>query len=243
MLNNTGWKASIAQYFEGAPELVLLDLDGTLIDSVPDLASAVDTMLMALGQQPAGEARVRNWVGNGADRLIRRALCDGDEVQAQALAKDVVAAARPHFDRAYLEVLHQATGAFAGVEVWLQQCSTTKVLITNKPRQFTLPLLESLGWSDLFQAIYCGDDLPEKKPSPLPLLAACEQCQVSTDRAIMIGDSKNDIEAAKAAGIASVAVTYGYNHGEDVRLSEPEWVIDAFSELSSAFSKERQITS
>jgi len=228
-----GWNAALKAHFAPAagPQLLLLDLDGTLIDSVPDLAAAVDAMLLGLQRMPAGEEKVSHWVGNGADVLIRRALCAGDEQAAVALAADDVTPARALFDAAYLQALHHATGAYPGVSEWLQRVTTPKVLITNKPRLFTLPLLASLGWSDYFVQILCGDDLAEKKPSPMPLLHACQTQNVTPEQALMIGDSRNDIQAAKAAGIASVAVTYGYNHGEDIAASKPDWMVENLLQL------------
>ncbi|MCD8523677.1 MAG: phosphoglycolate phosphatase [Saccharospirillaceae bacterium] len=227
------WNAALSAHFTATagPQLLLLDLDGTLIDSVPDLAAAVDTMLLGLGRDAAGAERVSHWVGNGADLLIRRALCSGDEQAAVALAAEVVKPARALFDQAYLSVLHDATGAYPGVSEWLQRVTTAKVLITNKPRLFTLPLLQSLGWEEYFVQVLCGDDLAEKKPSPMPLLHACQTQNITPQQALMIGDSRNDIQAAKAAGIASVAVTYGYNHGEDIHSARPDWVVDNLLQL------------
>ncbi|MBU2037617.1 MAG: phosphoglycolate phosphatase [Gammaproteobacteria bacterium] len=227
------WNAALSAHFAVAsgPQLLLLDLDGTLIDSVPDLAAAVDIMLAGLGRAAAGTENVSHWVGNGADMLIRRALCNGDEQAAVELATGHVQPARALFDQAYLNALHHATGAYPGVSEWLQQVSVPKVLITNKPRLFTLPLLQSLGWEEYFVQVLCGDDLAEKKPSAMPLLHACQTQNVTPQQALMIGDSRNDIQAAKAAGIASVAVTYGYNHGEDIHSARPDWVVDNLLQL------------
>ena len=215
----------------GQPQLILLDLDGTLVDSVPDLSAAIDSMLVAMQRLPAGEAAVARWVGNGADMLIRRALCLGNEEQALALSAADVIPARTLFDRAYLAVLSRATGAFPGVERFLGDTSAPKVLITNKPRLFTLPLLRSLGWEHHFSKILCGDDLPQKKPAPEPLLHACEWHRTAPGQTLMIGDSRSDIAAAQAAGVPCVAVTYGYNHGEDIALSKPDLLVHSLEEL------------
>ncbi|GAA6144268.1 phosphoglycolate phosphatase [Thalassolituus maritimus] len=212
------------------PELLLLDLDGTLIDSVPDLAKAVDSMLGILGMSLAGPERVARWVGDGADMLVRRALADGDEDAAKTLMQAQVTNARQYFDSAYMRCLHQATGAFPGVDEFLQ-ATGKKVLITNKPRQFTEPLITSLGWDSHFEFLLCGDDLSERKPSPVPVLHACKELGISVENTLMVGDSRADIQAAKSAGVASVAVTYGYNHGEDIRGSAPDLVIDSLNQL------------
>ena len=229
------WSQALQAHFGAAgPQLVLLDLDGTLIDSVPDLTTAVDTMLAGLNRPAAGAENVSHWIGNGADRLIRRALCDGDEAAALALPTAAVQPARALFDTAYLQALHQATGAYPGVAEFLQrlqQAGVPMVLITNKPRLFTLPLLESLGWLPCFAQVLCADDLAEQKPSPLPLLHACAQQQVAPAQTLMIGDSRNDMQAAKAAAVACAAVTYGYNHGADIAASAPDWAVDNLLQL------------
>lgn len=226
------WSTALKQALHGqSPDCVLLDLDGTLINSVPDLASAVDAMLCDIGRAPAGAERVSHWVGNGADWLIRRALTDGDETAAGALAADIVAQVRPLFDRAYLSALHHATGAYPGVDAFLRACPCPMVLITNKPRLFTEPLLHSLGWSSYFALVLCADDLPEKKPSPMPLLYACQQLGFSPTQGLMVGDSRHDIQAAHAAGMVSVAVPYGYNHGDDIALSQPTLLVSSLLEL------------
>lgn len=220
------FNSAISAHFGGDPKLLLLDLDGTLVNSIPDLAKATDTMLVALGRPAAGAERVTHWVGNGIDKLVLRALANGDESQLSNIPQQQLQAARIPFDQAYLQTLTQATGAYAGVEQWLAEVQIPKVLITNKARKFTEPLVRSMGWDKYFVQIICGDDLAEKKPSPLPLLHACQTQQVSPEQALMFGDSRNDIKAAKAANIASVAVTYGYNYGENIALAQPNWLVD-----------------
>ena len=223
MLFNT----DIQTYFRGDPRLLLLDLDGTLVNSIPDLAQATDAMLDALGRPKVGMATVTHWVGNGVDRLVCRALAQGDERLADQVSEQQLQHARQYFDAAYLQVLTHATGAYPGVEAWLARTADLpKVLITNKARKFTEPLIASIGWRHHFQFVLCGDDLPEKKPSPLPLLHACQRMGIEPETALMVGDSRNDIEAALAAGIASVAVTYGYNYGEAIACANPTWTVD-----------------
>lgn len=213
------------------PKALLFDLDGTLVDSVPSLAQAVDAMLHALGYPPAGEQQVRLWVGNGAERLIRRALACGDETAALALNKDVVACAGEHFNHHYMQAVQQAAKVYDGVEYMLANLPVPAALVTNKPRQFTEPLLESLAWQSHFPVLICGDDLATKKPSAEPLLFACQALAVDATQALMVGDSRTDIAAARAAGMACAAVTYGYNHGEPVAQSEPDWLLDNVLEL------------
>ncbi|GGY34802.1 phosphoglycolate phosphatase 1 [Bacterioplanes sanyensis] len=223
------WHSAVGERF--TPQAVLFDLDGTLIDSVPDLTQAIDAMLQHLGNAAAGEEKVSHWVGNGADALVRRALCDGDENAAMALTPEQVEGPRALFDQAYLQTLQHASGVYPGVEDCLQALPVPMALVTNKPRCFTEPLLESLGWSSRFAVVVCGDDLAEKKPHPAQLWAACECLGVAPEQALMVGDSRNDIQAAKAAGMACAAVSYGYNHGEDIAISEPDWLLDDLRQL------------
>ena len=213
------------------PAMVLLDVDGTLVDSVPDLAYCVDEMLRALGRPPEGEARVRDWVGNGVERLVRRALIgqlDGEPEPAD-------------FDRAYplfleLYQVNTATrsrlypGVRAGLDR-LRQDGLPLGCVTNKAGCFTEPLLRSLGLYDDFGIIVAGDTLPVKKPDPGPLLHAAQHFGVAPQDCLMVGDSKSDVHAARAAGFQIACMSYGYNHGEDIRLYQPDVVLDSLAEL------------
>ena len=226
------WHKTLTAHFgETGPALFLVDLDGTLIDSIPDLASAVNALRAHLNRPVFGTEEVCHWVGNGIDMLVRRALADGNEAQALALEAAEIARAREVFDAAYLSVLTKAIGAYAGVEPWLQACTVPKVLITNKSRKFTEPLLRALGWQAHFVQVICGDDLAEKKPSAVPLLFACQQQKTAKEKALMLGDSRHDMLAAKNAGVFSVAVNYGYNHGEDIANFSPDLVVGNVMEL------------
>lgn len=215
-------------------EAVLFDLDGTLIDSVPDLAAAIDVMLQSVGKAPAGEAKVNRWVGNGASALVKRALADhdnGDELEDEELGKEEYANAYPIFEFAYAQRLIQATGLYDGVLSVLAELSAADIklgLITNKPRRFTLPLLRALNIHHYFSDVICGDDLEHKKPHPLPVLTALENLAVNAQQAIMVGDSISDVKSAAAAGVKTVAVTYGYNHGLSIRDERNELQANVF---------------
>jgi len=213
--------------------MVLVDLDGTMVDSVPDLAWCADEMMRRIGQAPRGEAAVRDWVGNGVERLVRRTLIgqlegEPDEAMFQQ--------AYPIFLELYAE--HACTrsqlypGVLAGLQ-WLQQSGLALGCVTNKAEQFTLTILDALGIRNLFQLVISGDSLPKKKPDPMPLLHAAQHFGVAPAQSLMLGDSVSDVKAARAAGFAVVCVSYGYNHGQDIRLAEPDAVIDSFEELPS----------
>ena len=228
------WNTAVQTvYGDSGPQLVMLDLDGTLVDSVPDLHAAVNVMLSAMGRAEASSLNVSHWVGNGLNMLLRRALAEGDETRALALDEQLLQDVHCHFDPAYEAGVHHATGVYPGVNEWLQATAGNcrHVLVTNKSRRFTEPLIASLGWQDYFELLVCGDDLAEKKPSAMPLLYVCEQLQLTAQQALMIGDSRNDIRAAQAAGIRSAAVTYGYNHGENIADSQPDWLVNNLLEL------------
>jgi len=217
-------------------EAVLFDLDGTLIDSVPDLAAAIDLMLQGVGKLPVGEVKVNRWVGNGASALVKRALADhdqGDELArfANELEDVEYATAYPIFELEYAQRLTQATGLYEGVLSVLADLNAAEIklgLITNKPRQFTLPLLRSLNIEHYFNDVICGDDLEHKKPHPLPVLTALQNIDTSAEQTIMVGDSISDVKSAAAAGVKTVAVTYGYNHGISITDASNELQADVF---------------
>jgi phosphoglycolate phosphatase len=213
------------------PGLVLIDLDGTLVDSVPDLAYCVDQMMHCLGRPPRGEAAVRNWVGNGVERLVRRALTgtlDGEPSEAD------YAQAYPLFLELYAENTSTRSVLYPGVQSGLDLLARRGYrlgCVTNKAAAFTEPLLADLGIRGAFEIVISGDTLPEKKPSPMPLLHAAEWFGVEPAQALMVGDSVSDVKAARAAGFAIVCTSYGYNHGQDIRKAEPDAVIDSMIEL------------
>lgn len=228
---STSWSTDLLQCMGSVPELCLLDLDGTLIDSVPDLAKALDKSLIQLGLSPIGVNKTTHFIGNGADLLMQRALAWVNQQPIESIDKEQQKSLRQAFDQHYLATLNTPHAPFDGINEWLDSVDIPKVLITNKPRMFCEPLIEGLGWNHHFAQLICGDDLEQKKPSPMPLLFACEQQNIPTHKAMMIGDSKNDIQAAKAAGIFCVAVSYGYNHDEPISQSQPDWLVDSLFEL------------
>jgi phosphoglycolate phosphatase len=211
--------------------MILIDVDGTLVDSVPDLAYCVDEMMQRLGRPPHGEAAVRNWVGNGVERLVRRALIgqlDGEPDEAD------FARAYPIFLDLYAENTSKRSVLYPGVREgleWLQAAGYPLGCVTNKAAQFTEPLLKDLGVYERFRIVISGDSLPKKKPDPLPLLHAAEYFAVAPADSLMIGDSVSDVSAARAAGFGIVCMSYGYNHGQDIRLASPDAVIDSMVEL------------
>ena len=213
------------------PEMILIDVDGTLVDSVPDLAFCVDEMLKQLDMPVRGEEAVRHWVGNGVERLVKRGLInqlDGEPDEA------LFEKALPIFRELYAENTSKRSHLYEGVQQgldYLRDSGYRIGCVTNKAAEFTLPILRDLGIADYFEITICGDDTPRKKPDPLPLLTAAERMSVKPENAMMIGDSQSDVKAARAAGFQIVCMSYGYNHGQDIRSFDPDAVIDSFVEL------------
>lgn len=217
------------------PGVALFDLDGTLVDSAPDLAAAVDQMLEHLGRSPAGIDRVRNWVGNGAAILIRRALAGQTDWEParpadDALFKDALTIFYHHYGL----INGRYSRVYPGVEdclTHLRQQGCRLAVVTNKPEQFVAPLLEHMGLDHWFDLSIGGDTLPVKKPDPAPLLHAMEQLGGTKGTSVMVGDSAADVNAAIAAGIPCVAVRYGYNFGGPVDSLGADAVVDSLAEL------------
>jgi len=215
------------------PKMILIDVDGTLVDSVPDLAYCVDEMMKALGREPHGETKVRDWVGNGVERLTRRALIgqlDG-EPSDEDFAKGY-----PIFLDLYKDNTAKRSCLYPGVREGLDYMNSQGYLlgcVTNKDAQFTIPLLKGLGIYDEFGIVVSGDTLPVKKPDPQPLLHAAAHFGVGAEDSLMLGDSKSDVTAARNAGFQIVCMSYGYNHGEDIRNYQPDAVIDSMEELKT----------
>ncbi len=213
------------------PEMILIDVDGTLVDSVPDLAYCIDEMMKALDMPVHGEAAVRNWVGNGVERLVRRGLIgqlDGEPDEA------LFEKAYPIFLDLYAVNTSQRSCLYPGVREGLDYMKAAGYVlgcVTNKAAQFTIPLLKDLGIHDDFVNIVCGDTLAKKKPDPLPLLHSAEVLGVAPEKSLMLGDSVSDVKAARAAGFQIICMSYGYNHGVDIRESNPDVVIDSMAEL------------
>ncbi|WP_376785405.1 phosphoglycolate phosphatase [Stutzerimonas kunmingensis] len=222
----------LEQLFDGKlPRLVMFDLDGTLMDSVPDLAAAVDKMLMLLGREPAGIARVRDWVGNGSRVLVRRALAG--KLEHEGVSDELADEALALFMQAYSGG-HELTAVYPGVREcldWLREREVKLAIITNKPAQFIEPLLEEKGLAGYFDWLVGGDTLPQQKPDPAALFWVMDRAGVAPGESLFVGDSRNDVWAAKAATVRCVALTYGYNHGEPIADEQPALVLDDLREL------------
>ena len=214
------------------PKLIMIDVDGTLVDSVPDLAYCIDEMMQKLGLQKWGEDKVRHWVGNGVPKLVERAL--SGELEGR-LIKEVFDVAYPIFLDLYEDNNAQRSYLYDGVREGLDYLKSQGYqlgCVTNKSEQFTHPLLKALGIFNDFKIIISGDTLAKRKPDPMPLLYCAEHFNLKPEECLMLGDSVSDVKAARAAGFDIICMSYGYNHGNDIADENPDLVIDSMSQLS-----------
>jgi phosphoglycolate phosphatase len=206
---------------------VMIDLDGTLLDTIPDLAAAANEMLADLGRPPLPLDVIRTFVGKGIPRLVERLLAGDMEGDVEPEARERALAI---FERHYREINGRHTTMYEGVREGLDLLrakSLPLACVTNKSARFTLPLLESVELSPYFEHVVAGDTLARKKPDPAPLLHVCHAFGVAPREMLMIGDSLNDTQAARAAGCPVFCVTYGYNEGHDVRTLDTDAVVDS----------------
>lgn len=213
------------------PQAVFFDLDGTLVNSVPDLADCIDSMLVQLGRQPVGESHVMAWVGNGLQRLIERALIHTGTADTEKLKQ-----ARALFEACYAQHYARRSHCYAGVlpalDYLYDELQLPLACITNKAEAFTQPLLTALNLQAYFELTLSGDSLAEKKPHPLPLEQAAAAFNLNPAQTLMVGDSRSDVLAARAAGCMGVICTrYGYNHGRPIADEHPDALVDSLEAL------------
>ena len=211
-------------------KLVMFDLDGTLLDTAPQIAEAANRMLVALGKPMLPQAQISTYIGEGVQNLIKRCLTGNlhDEPDAELFAR-----AQPLYYDFYA---NNATDSqpFPRVITTLQQLQAQGYLlacVTNKPEKFTLPLLEKTGLADFFEIVVSGDTLPKKKPDPLPLLHICQKLSALPAEAVLVGDSETDVQAAHAAGCFVVTVPYGYNQGREIDVATVDATVQQLTEV------------
>ena len=223
--------------FPLAIKAVVIDLDGTLLDTAPDLAEAANRMLAELQLSVIDEALLKTYIGNGVSKLIKRVLTrDMNGEPDKALFNE----AQPIYEKHYAAVVSQKSRPYPGVIDGLnalKQAGYRLACITNKAEKFTLPVLKDTGLHDYFELILAGDTLPKKKPDPMPLMYACEKFGVTPDEILLIGDSLNDTQAARAAGCYVFCVPYGYNRGQDVNELDLDAVVDTLVDAANLIIK------
>jgi len=211
-------------------QAAIVDLDGTMVDTVGDFEVALGRMLADLGHAPVGRDFIALTVGKGSEHLIKRTL---ERVGAAATLYD---RAWDRYQHHYLQINGQHSAVFPGVVEGLRLLrgrGLRLACLTNKPTSFARPLLAAKGLADYFDHAFGGDAFARKKPDPLPLLETCKALGVPPAATLMIGDSSNDAAAARAAGCPVVLVSYGYNHGEPVHGVDCDAVIDRIDELAT----------
>jgi len=211
-------------------DAAIVDLDGTMVDTLGDFVAALNGMAGDLGLPQVTPSVAETRVGKGSEHLIRAVLQDLRAPQDEALYERAWARYQHH----YAQINGRHSRLYAGVAEGLRGLAARGLrlaCLTNKPRDFARPLLEVKGLAGHFAFVFGGDDFERKKPDPLPLLKTCEALGTAPARTLMLGDSSNDARAARAAGCPVVLVTYGYNHGEPVRGVDADGHVDAISDL------------
>ncbi|MBK9161009.1 MAG: phosphoglycolate phosphatase [Nitrosomonadales bacterium] len=203
---------------------IVIDLDGTLLHTAPELAESANRMLRDMGRAPVSQDLLMSYIGNGIHWLVKRALTGDMHAEPDAALFD---RALPIFEKHYTELLLQSKpfgGVVAGLDA-MKAAGFRLGCITNKVERYTLPLLEGIGMAKYFEIVVAGDTLPEKKPHPMPLLHSAKFFGCAIENLLLIGDSLSDAQAARAAGCPIICVPYGYNHGEPVETLNVDAVI------------------
>jgi len=219
-------------------QAVMIDLDGTLVDTLGDFEVALNRALADLQVPTAPRTLIERSIGKGSEHLIRTVLKHQLALpEVAGRAQDLGPLFTPVWERYehhYLSINGEFSKVFPGVMDGLEQLKAMGLplaCLTNKPISFTLPLIKDKGLAPYFAQVFGGDSFERKKPDPLPLLKTCEALQSSPARTLMVGDSSNDAQAADAAGCPVVLMTYGYNHGEPIRKTPARAWLDSLSQL------------
>lgn len=221
-----------------AMDAVIVDLDGTMVDTLGDFVQALQRMLAELPEPfqsfVVEQALVERLVGKGSEHLIKSLLAHIDTAQVATNNVALLEAAWQAYQRHYPDVNGHYSAVYPGVQEALaqwQQAGLKLVCVTNKPTAFAQALLAEKQLAAYFSGVIGGDAVARKKPDPMPLLHACAQLQTVPARTLMVGDSSNDALAARAAGCPVVLVSYGYNHGEPVDRVDADGVLDSLAQL------------
>ena len=210
-------------------EAAIVDLDGTLVDTLGDFAADLNLTLDELGQRPIGRADIERMVGKGSEHLIRSVLAH------VGAPPSLYPQAWQAYQRHYLAINGQHSALYPGATQGLRALRRRGLrlaCLTNKPSAFAAPLLAAKGIDGFFERVFGGDAFERKKPDPLPLRKTCEALGTRPQSTLVIGDSSNDARAARAAGCPVVLVTYGYNHGEPVRAVDADGFVDSIAEVA-----------
>lgn len=216
---------------------VMIDLDGTLLDTARDLATAANMMLRELGRTQLPLETIQSYIGKGVEKLVKRSLTGSIDGEPDA---ELLGRAMPIYEREYARALCNDTQAYPGVLEGLnalRESGFGLACVTNKAEVFTLPLLRATGLLGFFDIVVSGDSLPKKKPDPMPLLHACKHFGIQPREMLLIGDSLNDAQAARAADCHIFCVPYGYNEGRDVYELDCDAVVSSIYEATRLIRK------
>ena len=211
---------------------VIIDLDGTLLDTAPDLVAATNAMREELGMAPLPAAQIVSYVGKGAQVLVHRALTERSDGVADAALYEC---GHHSFLAHYQRENGRSAALYPGVSEGLQamrQMRLQLACVTNKPAAFTEPLLRQTGLRDYFSIVVSGDTYPKRKPDPMPMLQVALSWQIAPQLIVAIGDSINDAQAARAAGMRVFAVPYGYNEGYSVDTLDVDAVVSSLEQAA-----------
>jgi phosphoglycolate phosphatase len=224
---------------QAAVAAILCDLDGTLLDTVADIAAAVNAVLAGLGRAALAQDIIATYIGRGADVLLHRALGGGPDARIDA---ELLARARALFETAYARVNGDATRIYPGVVAGLdcfRALGVRLACVTNKPQRAAEAVLARFGLSDRFEFVIGGDALAQRKPDPEPLLHAAARLGIAPRACVALGDSANDALAARGAGMPVVLVDYGYTEGRPIGEIDCDAVVASFVELADALAAPR----
>ena len=214
---------------------IALDLDGTLLDTIHDLAAATNALLAELGLAPVPTDTIRTLVGKGMAHLLQRALALARGVPVDAIGDAALADALPRYQRHYAAVLGRETLPFPGMGEGLRRLRAMGfplAIVTNKAARFVRPHLEHAGIADCFALVIGGDTLPTRKPAAGPLLHVAAAFGIAPARLLMVGDSVNDVEAARAAGCPVLVLPYGYNEGRPVQSLDADGIVPSLAAVA-----------
>lgn len=224
-------------------DLVLFDLDGTLIDTAPEIADAVNALLAGERLPRVDEALVRDWIGHGTRELLRAALAES--LRAASIAPErapALEALLPAFGRHYLAHCGRRSRVFADVEPTLdalRHAGVRTAVVTNKEERYAYAVLDAHRLRDYLDLVICGDTLAAKKPDPLPAAHCMQRFRAAAERTLLVGDSEIDVATARAAGIRVWVVPYGYNRGRPVAAAGADRIIDSIAEVARSLEGER----
>lgn len=223
-------------------EAALIDLDGTMVDTADDFAAGLNGMLAQLDAEETTREEVMGYVGKGSEHLIRSVLAPRFHADhAEARFDEALAL----YQDEYAKINGRHTRLYPGVEAGLaalRDAGIKLACVTNKPHRFAVELLQQYSLMQYFEVVLGGDSLPKKKPDPLPMLTACERLSVPPQAAVAIGDSENDALAGRAAGMATLTVPYGYNHGQPVQKIESDGIVATLLDAAKAVAAHNLLT-